>query len=43
MKKITLWSLVVLVLVTGALGCNMARGAGKDLSDTGAHIQDIGK
>jgi predicted small secreted protein len=43
MKKIILWSLAVLVLVTGVLGCNMARGAGQDLSDTGAHVQNIGK
>lgn len=43
MKRITLWSLVVLVLVIGVLGCNMARGIGKDISDTGEHVQDIGK
>ena len=34
MKKFTLLSLVVLVLMTSILGCNAFRGAGKDLSDT---------
>ena len=43
MKKFTLLSLAVLVLMTSILGCNMARGAGKDISDSGKHIQDIGK
>ena len=43
MKRITLWGLVAVILVTGLLGCNMARGAGQDLSDTGKHIGDIGK
>ena len=43
MKKITLLSLAVLVLMTSILGCNAARGAGKDLSDTGKHIENIGK
>lgn len=43
MKKFTLLSLIVLVLMTSLLGCNAFRGAGKDLSDTGAHLQDVGK
>ena len=43
MKKFTLWSLTVLILMTSILGCNAARGAGKDISDTGKHIQNIGK
>jgi predicted small secreted protein len=43
MKKFTLFSLIVLVLVTSLLGCNAFRGAGKDLSDTGAHLQNVGK
>jgi predicted small secreted protein len=43
MKKLTLLSLAALVLVTSILGCNAARGVGKDMSDTGAHIQNIGK
>jgi predicted small secreted protein len=43
MKRITLLSLLVLVLMTSILGCNALRGAGKDISDTGGHIQDVGK
>ena len=43
MKKLTLLSLLALILMTSLLGCNAARGAGKDLSDTGKHIQNIGK
>jgi predicted small secreted protein len=43
MKKFTLLSLAALVLATSLLGCNAFRGAGKDLSDTGGHIQNVGK
>ena len=43
MKKLTLLSLLALILMTSLLGCNAFRGAGKDLSDTGGHIQDVGK
>jgi predicted small secreted protein len=43
MKKFALLSLVVLILMTSILGCNAFRGAGKDLSDTGKHLQDVGK
>lgn len=43
MKKITLWSLAVLVLMTSILGCNAFRGAGQDLSNTGKHIENVGK
>ncbi|MCX5668515.1 MAG: entericidin [Candidatus Omnitrophica bacterium] len=43
MKKITLLSLVVLISVIALLGCNAFRGAGKDLSDTGKHIENVGK
>jgi predicted small secreted protein len=43
MKKFTLLSLIALVLLTSLLGCNAFRGAGKDLSDTGEHLQDVGK
>jgi predicted small secreted protein len=43
MKKFTLLSLVVLILMISILGCNAFRGAGKDLSDTGKHLQDVGK
>jgi len=38
MKKFTLLSLLALILATSLLGCNAARGAGKDLSDSGKHI-----
>ena len=43
MKKLTLLSLVVLILMTSILGCNAFRGAGKDLSDTGKHLENVGK
>jgi len=43
MKKITLLSLVALILMTALLGCNAFRGAGKDISDTGKHIENVGK
>jgi len=43
MKKITLLGLAVLVLMSSILGCNALRGAGKDISDTGGHVQDVGK
>lgn len=43
MKKLTLLGLLVLILMTSLLGCNAMRGAGKDLSDTGQHIENIGK
>ena len=42
MKKITL-AILAVILLTGALaGCNAARGAGKDVSDAGKHMQNIG-
>jgi predicted small secreted protein len=43
MKKLALLGMVSLILVTTLLGCNAFRGAGKDLSDTGKHIEDVGK
>ncbi|MDD5668588.1 MAG: hypothetical protein PHE58_00960 [Candidatus Omnitrophica bacterium] len=43
MKKFTLVSVIVLILITLLLGCNAARGVGKDLQDTGKHIENIGK
>ena len=42
MKKLVLLSLLAVILMTSVLGCNAARGVGKDLSDTGKHIQNIG-
>jgi len=43
MKKLTLLSLVAIILMASILGCNAFRGAGKDMSDTGQHLQDVGK
>ena len=43
MRKITVAGLIALVLMTATIGCNTARGAGKDLQDTGKHIENIGK
>ena len=43
MKKLTLLSLLVLVLMVSILGCNAFRGAGQDLSDTGKHLENVGK
>ena len=43
MKKITLLMLVAVFLMISTVGCNAARGVGKDISDTGKHVQDIGK
>lgn len=43
MKRFFLLILGGLFLITSILGCNAMRGAGKDLSDTGKHIENIGK
>jgi len=42
MKRFTLLMLVALFLIVSTVGCNAARGAGKDISDTGKHISNIG-
>jgi predicted small secreted protein len=42
MKKITLLVLAVALLVITTVGCNAARGVGKDLQDTGKHVSNIG-
>jgi len=42
MKKFTLLMLVALFLMVSTLGCNAARGAGRDVSDAGKHMQNIG-
>ena len=42
MKKLTLLILAALLLTISTMGCNAARGAGRDISDTGKHIQNIG-
>ncbi len=43
MKKLTLLSLLALMSITLLLGCNAFRGAGKDLSDSGKHMENVGK
>ncbi len=43
MKKISLLMFVALFLVMSISGCNAARGVGRDISDTGKHIEGIGK
>jgi len=43
MKKFTLLSLLALILMISFLGCNTARGAGKDIKSAGEHIENIGK
>ncbi len=43
MKKLTLLSLLALILMTSLLGCNAARGAGTDIKNAGGHIENIGK
>lgn len=42
MKKLTLLMLVALLLTISTLGCNAARGVGKDIQDTGKHVSNIG-
>ena len=42
MKKFTLLVLVALLLTISILGCNAARGVGKDIQDTGKHVSNIG-
>ena len=42
MKRFSLLMLVAFFLMISTLGCNAVRGVGKDLSDTGKHIQNIG-
>ncbi len=39
MKKITLLSLLALIVMTSLLGCNTAKGAGQDLENAGKSIQ----
>jgi predicted small secreted protein len=43
MKRLSLLMLAVLFLMISTLGCNTLKGAGKDISDTGKHIEDVGK
>ncbi len=43
MKKLTLLSLLVMILMGSLLGCNAARGAGRDISNAGQHVENIGR
>lgn len=43
MKRLTLLSLLLLMLMISLIGCNAMRGAGTDIKDAGKHIEDIGK
>ena len=43
MRKFVLLMLVAVSLMASTLGCNALRGAGKDLEDTGRHIENVGK
>ena len=43
MKRLSLLVLVVVFLMIATVGCNAARGVGKDLQDTGKHVSNIGK
>ena len=42
-RKFGLLGVAVLILMTLILGCNAFRGAGQDLSDTGKHLENVGK
>ena len=42
MKKLSLLVLGVIFLMIATVGCNAARGAGKDISDAGKHVSNIG-
>ena len=43
MKRLSLLVLVVVFLMIATVGCNAAQGVGKDISNAGQHIQNIGK
>lgn len=43
MRKLTVASLLFLMVAVLLMGCNMARGVGKDLQDTGEHLENIGE
>ena len=42
MKKLALVVVAAICLMVVASGCNATRGAGKDISDAGKHIQNVG-
>ena len=43
MNKAYVFILAATVLMVSILGCNALRGAGKDIEDSGEHIQNVGK
>jgi len=43
MKRSLLFMLMGLFLMTSLMGCNLWRGAGQDVSDTGHHMENVGK
>ncbi len=43
MKKITLLTLLALIVMTSVIGCNATRGVGTDIKNAGGHIENIGK
>lgn len=43
MKRATILSLLSLIVMASLVGCNALRGAGKDIENTGEHIENVGK
>jgi predicted small secreted protein len=43
MKRALLLTLAAVFVMMATSGCNALRGAGTDISDSGKHIQNIGK
>ncbi|MBP9855588.1 MAG: entericidin A/B family lipoprotein [Candidatus Omnitrophica bacterium] len=41
MKRNYFWILIMVFLTTSLMGCNMMRGAGKDIENAGEGIQKI--
>ena len=43
MKRLTLLSLVAIILMISILGCNAVKGVGTDVKEAGEKIENIGK
>ena len=43
MKRLTLLALVAVFLMISTIGCNAARGAGRDIESAGQHVENIGR
>jgi len=43
MKKLTLLIIAISLLTISTVGCNAARGVGKDIESAGKHVENIGK